>query len=178
MASNSDTDKTKYALYLSTGAALQSNPADGYYINLDQTDKYIKCQGGSCTVESNPTDGSCSTNTIGKLFYDTDSVYICLDGTNSAKAFEAKKYLISYGASSIFSSSVTSDYYGVVSVTTNSITIDQTVTSSSEICVNTSLLVSALDGSCADGSTLYSLCSSGICQKICKVESGVNCKWL
>jgi len=167
-------------LYLatSTGATLQENVKDGFYINTDQSStNYIKCKGGSCTVETNPTaSDECEDSTIGQL---TKSNKLCLNGSIDA-AFEAsgeKKYLVSYATNNVFSTSVSQDHYGVVVVTENSMTIDTSTTSNTEVCASdTTLVITApTSGACGDNITLYSLCTNGICQKICKVGSGVNC---
>jgi len=56
-------------------------------------------------------------------------------------------------------------------------TIDTSTTSNAEVCGNDSLEISAPSNGACTSATLYSLCSSGICQKICKVGFGVNCKF-
>jgi len=157
--------------------SLQDNPAEGYYKNSVITGKYIECKNNGCSVVDNPTDDG---STIGTLVKDGSVVKLCLDGTKkvefAASSDNEKNYLISYDASSVFKT-VTSNHYGIVKVGINSMTIDTTVTTNKEICADNSLLeVSELNNEgCDSGKTLYSLCTNGICEKICKVASGTNC---
>jgi len=89
------------------------------------------------------------------------------------------QYMIEYGASSIFGKFILENTSGVVKVTETSMTLDTSYTNNKEVCVDGDQKVSDLpeSGSCTSGNTLYSLCSGGICQKICKVKTGVKCKF-
>jgi len=108
---------------------------------------------------------------------------LCLNGSKTSDFVSAGddpvQYMIEYGASSIFGKFILENTSGVVKVTETSMTLDTSYTNNKEVCVDGDQKVSVLpeSGSCASGNTLYSLCSSGICQKICKVKTGVNCKF-
>jgi len=168
-----------------TGTCIAVNQV-GFYKNVDATITHTKCymdtSGDEATLKceglTSPSD-SCSGENVGK--FDSSSG-LCLNDSKTA-AFVASgnpvQYLLSYGASSIFSTIIAENTYGVIKVTTDSMTLDTTVTSNKEVCADGDQKVTDLpeSGSCAPSSTLYSLCTSGICQKICKVKTGVNCKF-
>jgi len=158
----------------------------GFYKNVDTIITHTKCymdtSGDEATLKCEgltSSSDSCLGANIGK--FDSSSG-LCLNGSKTA-AFVASgnpvQYLLSYGASSIFGTIIAENTYGVIKVTTDSMTLDTTVTSNKEVCADEDQKVTDLpeSGSCASSSTLYSLCTSGICQKICKVKTGVNCKF-
>ena len=156
---------------------MQQTIADGFYVNTDQSDTYIKCTGSSCTVKNNPDSDTCNADTAsGQLTLKDTKVQLCLSSEKYAEfSSTTKNYLVSSASASVFSS-VTANHYGIVSVTANSMTIN-IASSDAEICADDSTLeVTALSSTCSSA-TQYSSCTSGICQKYCKVKTGANCKF-
>jgi len=160
----------------------------GFYKNVDDTVTHTKCSmdtsGEEATLKceglTTSSDTCDSAANSGKIV--TSSLTLCLDGSKTA-TFVATgndpiQYLLNYGADSIFNTVIAENTYGIIKATEDSMTLDTTVTSNKEVCADVDQKVTDLpeSGSCAATSTLYSLCTSGICQKICKVKTGVNCK--
>jgi len=189
-ASNVCTAKDVYILYGTGGASLalctaagtcSEVTADGYYINISHSSTpYVKCTGGTCTASAAPANTvTCSADTIGQLVDNNSTVNLCLAAGTSvpfvAAGAAAKKYLVSYHDDSAFTSVDSAVKYGVVTVTSDAITLD--AETDAAICVKTADLTVTPKGSsaCASGTTEYTHCTDGVCYNDCIGKTGANC---
>jgi len=158
----------------------------GYYKNADTSKTsvipYIKVYQDLTTgtpVEKTEAIGvqtsvTCAEGKIGQL----SNGGLCLDGTNKAdfQSTGEKSYFVSYHEGSIFLPEVTEiGKFGVVKITTNSMTIDTSVASA--VCRdNSNLEKKDLEANaCSTTQKKYVHCTSGICYNDCNASTGADC---
>jgi len=122
------------------------------------------------------TSVTCAESKIGQL----SNGGLCLDGTNKAdfQTTGEKSYFVSYHEESIFLPEVTEiGKFGIVKITTNSMTIDTTVETA--VCRDNSNLEKKdlVSDACTTTQKKYVHCTSGICYNDCNASTGDDCKW-
>lgn len=183
------TPKDVYLIYDTN--KLAKCPADGdcvdvttngiYKVILNTSTPYVTCTGETCTAAAAPTAGTaCAESSIGQLA-NSSGVELCLTKDKAvqfaAAGAASANYLVGYKESTAFATDLVSTVnikYGVVTVTSDSITLDTTVNAA--ICVDGDLKVTPKGNSaCGDNSTEYKNCANGVCYNDCIGATGENC---
>jgi len=171
-----DGTASSLALCVSTDdGACTAQTDKGYFVNVQGgTSPYIKCTGSTPTCEAVAAEGACGADTIGQLIDNSSTPELCLDGETSVgfPASGTKFYLVDYSDDSTFVDSVTTnEKFGLIEVTKTSMKISSSKTN---VCSNSSLVVTDNAGSCGSGEKART-CTSGLCDKICNTSTAKEC---